>query len=223
MIADVNVYDASAKGICEGAEAIVVSVEYRKGPENKFPAAHSDAFAAYQWVLKNAASFKADPSKIALVGESAGGNLACNVSIMARDKKIQLPLYQVLVYPVANNDMNSPSYVKNQNAKPLNKAMMEWFTKNYLPNPSMSSDPRISLVNADLKNLPPTTIIGAEIDPLMSDGEMLRDKLKSAGVNVNYKLYSGVTHEFFGMATLLKEAKEAQELAVNDLKSALNR
>jgi acetyl esterase/lipase len=223
VIADINTYDASAKGLAEQVGAVVVSVEYRKGPENKFPAAHNDAFAAYQWVLANAASINADPKRIAVAGESAGGNLACNVSMMARDKGIQAPLYQVLVYPVANNDMNSESYVKYAAAKPLNKPMMEWIAKNYLPDMATAADPRISLVKANLKGLPPTTIIGAEIDPLATEGRLLADRLQAAGVTVNYKLYEGVTHEFFGMAAVVPQAKDAQSVAAADLKSALNK
>lgn len=223
VIADNNVYMASAQALCEQTGAIVVSVEYRKGPESKFPAAHNDAFAAYQWVLKNAASMKGNPAKVAVVGESAGGNLACNVSIMARDKKIQVPVYQVLVYPVAQADMNTASYQKNAMAKPLNKPMMEWFTKNYLPSMATAQDPRISLVKANLNGLPPTTIITAEIDPLHDDGSMLADKLKEAGVSVNYKNYDGVTHEFFGMALVVPEAKDAQGVAASDLKGAFSK
>jgi acetyl esterase len=223
VIADLDTYDASAKGLSEQVNAIVVSVEYRKGPEHKFPAAHEDAFTAYQWVLKNAASFKGDPKRIAVAGESAGGNLAANVSIMARDKKIQMPLHQLLVYPVANNDMNSDSYVKNAQAKPLNKPMMAWFVKNYLPSPAASADPRISLVKANLKGLPPTTLITDEIDPLQSEGMLLRDKLKDAGVDVSFKNYDGVTHEFFGMAAIVPQAKDAQAYASDNLKKALKK
>lgn len=220
VIADLDVYDASAKGLAEQTGAIVVSVHYRQGPENKFPTAHNDAFAAYEWVLKNASSWKGDTAKIAVVGESAGGNLACNVSIMARDKKIKTPLSQVLVYPVANNDNNAESYNKYAAAKPLNKPMMAWFVKNYLPTPADVADKRISLVRANLKGLPPTTIIAAEIDPLMSDGKALEDALKKADVKVDYKLYDGVTHEFFGMATVLPEAKEAQGVAADAIKKS---
>lgn len=223
VIADLDVYNASAQGIAEQANAIVVSVHYRQGPEHKFPAAHNDAFAAYQWVVKNAASLKGDPKKIALVGESAGGNLACNVSIMARDKKITTPVYQVLVYPVAQNDLTTPSYTKYAEAKPLNKPMMEWFVKNALPSVSTAADPRISLVKANLASLPPTTVITASIDPLHDDGQMLSEKLKAAGVQVNYKNYDGVTHEFFGMATVVPKAKEAQALAAGDLKGAFSK
>ncbi|MBC7848711.1 MAG: alpha/beta hydrolase, partial [Chitinophagaceae bacterium] len=168
VIADLDVYDASAKGLAEQTGAVVVSVHYRQGPEHKFPTAHMDAFAAYEWVTKNAASIKGNPSKIAVAGESAGGNLACNVSMMARDKGIMIPLHQVLVYPVANNDMNSESYQKYGNAKPLSKPLIQWMVKHYLPNEAASADPRISLVKANLKGLPPTTIIAAEIDLLQT-------------------------------------------------------
>ena len=221
VIADINTYNGGAQGLCEQTGAIVVSVEYPKGPEKKFPAAHNVAFDAYQWVLKNAASFNGNPAKIAVAGESAGGNLAANVSLMARDKKITVPLYAVLVYPVANNNMAAESYTKYATAKPLNKPMMEWFVKNYLNNTSESADPRISLVKANLKGFPKTLIIGAEIDPLQSEGKLLADKLKDAGVETDYELYNGVTHEFFGMATVVPQAKEAQGLAAKKLKAAL--
>lgn len=223
VIATIDTYDASARALAEQAGAVVVSVEYRKGPEHKFPTAHNDAFAAYQWALQNAASIKADPKLVAVVGESAGGNMACNVSIMARDQHIQMPVRQVLVYPVANSDMNDESYQKYANAKPLGKPLIQWMVKNYLADTAQAKDPRISLVNANLKGLPPTTIIGAELDLLQTEGKLLSDKLKDAGVDVDYKLYNGVTHEFFGMATVLQDAKDAQALAASDLKSAFKK
>ena len=135
VIATNDTYAASAQALCEQVGAVVVSVEYRKGPEHKFPTAHDDAFAAYQYVLKNAASMKGDPNKVAVVGESAGGGLACAVSMMARDSKVALPKYQVLVYPIAGYDMNTPSYQNNTETAPLNKAGMAWFFKNYLRTP----------------------------------------------------------------------------------------
>ena len=220
VIADLDTYDASPKGLAEQTGAVVVSVHYRQGPEHKFPTAHNDAFAAYKWVLKNAAQIKGDTSKIAVAGESAGGNLALNVSMMARDKNIKMPLHQVLVYPVANNDMNSESYNKYAMAKPLSKAMMAWFVKNALPSMASAADKKISIVNADLKNLPPTTIIAAEIDPLQTEGKLLSDRLDKAGVKTEYELYKGVTHEFFGMATVLPEAKEAQAKASDAIKNS---
>ena len=221
VIATIDTYAASAQSLCEQVGAVVVAVEYRKGPEHKFPTAHDDAFAAYQYVLKNAASMKGDPNKVAVVGESAGGGLACAVSMMARDRKVALPKYQVLVYPIAGSATNTPSYMKSTDTVPLNKAGMEWFFKNYLRTPADGKDPRVNLVMANLKGLPSTTIIGAEYDPLMSEGKTLADKLTAAGVKTNYKLYNGTTHEFFGMAAVVPEAKEAQGVAVSDLKGAL--
>lgn len=220
VIADINVYNSSAQGLCEQVGAIVVAVEYPKAPENKFPAAHNASFDAYQWVLKNASSIKGDSSKIAVAGESAGGNLALNMSIMARDKGIKMPLYQVLVYPVADNNMNSESYLKYADAKPLNKAMMAWFVKYALASPEQASDPRIALVNANLSGLPKTLIIAAEIDPLQTEGKLLSDRLKTAKVDTEYEIYNGVTHEFYGMATVVPQAKEAQALAAKKLKAA---
>lgn len=223
VIANIDVYNASAQGLAEQVGAIVVSVAYRLAPEHKFPTAHNDSFAAYAWVVKNAASIKGDPNKIAVVGESAGGNLAANVSIMARDKKIMMPLHEVLVYPIAQADMNTKSYQANANAHPLNKAMMAWFTEKYVNNMAEAKDPRISLVNANLKGLPPTTIITAEIDPLNNDGMMLSAALKAAGVTVDSKNYDGVTHEFFGMAAVVPEAKAAQAYAADQLKKAFGK
>ena len=221
VIANNDTYAASAQAISEQVGAVLVSVEYRKGPEHKFPAAHDDAFAAYQYVLKNAASMKGDPNRVAVMGESAGGGLACAVSMMARDRKVALPKYQVLVYPIAGYDMTTPSYQKYTDTAPLNASAMAWFFKNYLRSPADGKDPRVNLVAANLKGLEPTTVISAEYDPLMSEGKTLADKLNAAGVKTNYKLYNGTTHEFFGMAAVVPEAKEAQGVAASDLKGAL--
>ncbi|MEO6039605.1 MAG: alpha/beta hydrolase [Saprospiraceae bacterium] len=220
VIASLDVYDASCRGLAEQTNAVVVSVDYRMGPEHKFPTAHNDAFAAYQWVLKNAATIKGDPKRVAVAGESAGGNLAANVCIMARDKKVMIPLHEVLVYPVVGDNLEAPSVQQYQSAKPLNKAMLPWFFQHYLRTPADGKSPLLSLDKANLKGLPPATIIAAEIDPLTSGGELLADKLKAAGVPTTYQLYKGVTHEFFGMAILLPQAKDAQALAVRELKKA---
>ncbi|AHJ99676.1 alpha/beta hydrolase [Hymenobacter swuensis] len=221
VIANLDTYDASVRGLVEKTGAIFVSVAYRQAPEHKYPTAHNDSFAAYQWVLKNAASFKGDPQNVAVVGESAGGNLAASVSMMARDKKVMLPKHQVLVYPIAGYDMNTPSYQQNAQAKPLNKPMMAWFFEKYLRGAADGKSPMISLVNANLKGMPATTIITASLDPLMSDGKMLADKLKAAGVATKYENFEGVTHEFFGMAAVVPQATQAQDLAAGELKNAL--
>jgi len=220
VIANLDVYNASAQALAEQVGAVVVSVAYRLAPENKFPTAHNDAFAAYEWVIKNAFDLKADPGKIAVAGEGAGGNLAINVSVMARDKQIMVPIHQLLIYPVTQANMNTVSYKTYEKAKPLNKAMMGWFTEEYLNTMIEAQYPKISLVNANLNGLPPTTIITAEIDPLHDDGVMLADKLRAAGVKVASKNYEGVTHEFFGMGIIVPEAKAAQAYAADQLKIA---
>jgi len=220
VIANIDVYDASAKTLADQVGAIVVSVAYRLAPENKFPIAHNDAYAAYDWVIKNAASFNGDPKKVAVAGESAGGNLAINTAIKARDNKVMLPTAILAVYPVAGSDMATPSYTKNAKAKPLDKPMMMWFVKNYLNNMAEAKDPRINLLAANLKGLPPTTIITAEFDPLQSEGMTLTEKLKAAGVSTTSKNYDGVTHEFFGMGAVVPQAKDAMGYAVDELKKA---
>ena len=218
VIANKEVYDGGARAISKLANAVVVSVDYRQGPEHRFPAAHDDAIATYQWALKNAASIKGDPKKIALAGESAGGGLAVATAIAARDMQLQQPTAVVAVYPIASTDTNSASYQENANAKPLSKPAMEWFFKNYLNGPQDYQDPRINLVAADLKGLPPVTIINAQIDPLRTDGEMLADKIRAAGGEVQQKTYDAVTHEFFGMANVVDKAKDAEQMAADALR-----
>ncbi len=200
-------YDVTLKSLATKTGAIFVSPEYRKAPEYKFPAAHDDAYACYLWVLKNASQLGADPKKVAVAGESAGGNLALNVSIRARDQKTQAPLHQLLIYPVAGSNNKTDSYVINKDAAPLNSEMMGWFFKNYLRSTEDLKDKRINLVEADLKGLPDTTIITAEIDPLRSEGLLLSKQLESQGVDVTYKDYPGMTHEVFSMAPVLNQAK----------------
>ena len=220
VIANKDVYDGGARALAIGAKAVVVSADYRQGPEAKFPAAHDDAIAVYEWVCKNAASLKGDPKKIALAGESAGGGLAVATAIAARDKSMPKPLAIISVYPIAIGDTTSAAYVENANAKPLNRAMMSWFFENYLRSAADRADPRINLVAADLKGLPPVTIINAQIDPLRGDGELLAEKIRAAGGSVDQKTYDGVTHEFFGMGAVHPKAKDAEARAVDALKKA---
>ena len=220
VIADLDVYDGGPRGLSRFADVVVLSVHYRQAPENKFPAAHDDAFAAWQWALANAQSFGGDPQKVAIMGESAGGNLACATAIRARDEGVQAPVHMVLVYPVAGNDMTTPSYIENATAKPLNKPMMEWFVKHTFNDVSETEDTRLNLVEADLIGLPSATVICAEIDPLRSEGELLAERLEQAGVEVRHKTFHGSTHEFFGMALVVPDAAAAQTFASHELKRA---
>lgn len=221
VIADINTYDASAQAIAEKTNAIVVSVNYRRGPEFKFPTAHNDSYAAYVWALRNASTIGGDSTRMAVAGESAGGNLACNVSIMARTNGVRMPKYQLLVYPVASNNTNSASYNQYANAKPLNKPAINWFLGNFLNTIADTADTRINLVKANLAGLPSTIIINAEIDPLRDDGLALANALRAANVTVDRRLYDGVTHEFFGTALVVATARDAQTVATTALKTAL--
>jgi len=220
VLADLNTYDSSPRVIAKFSGAIVISCDYRRAPEDRFPAAHDDAFAAYQWVLANAASFGGDPAKVAVMGESAGGNLAANVAIRARDEGLPAPVYQALIYPVAGHDMTTPSYEENARAKPLNRAMMGWFVDKYLADPAEAYDPRINLLGANLAGLPDATVICAEIDPLRSEGEALAEQLKAAGSEVRAHTFKGVTHEFFGMGLVVKDAAAAEQMVAHNLKRA---
>ncbi len=218
VIADTKVYEASPRALAKMSKAIMVSVDYRRAPEHPFPTAPEEAYAAYLWVIQHAREFNGDPARVAVGGESAGGNLATVVSMMARDKQAQLPLHQLLVYPVVNDDMNNASYQRNANAKPLNKAMMGWFFKHYGADPK--SPYALPMKAATLKGLPPATIVAAEIDPLLTEGKQYADKLKQDGVPVNYRAWSGVTHEFFGMGAVVPKAKEAEQFAADALAKA---
>lgn len=218
VIADTKTYDASPRALAKMANAVMVAVDYHQAPEHKFPAAPNDAYAAYEWTIAHAKAINVDPTRVAVGGESAGGNLATVVSMMARDKKAQMPVHQLLVYPVVSDDMTRPSYVTNADAKPLNKPMMEWFFKHY--GADAANPYAVPMKATSLKGLPPATIIAAEIDPLLSEGKAYADKLKKDGVAVTYKEYKGVTHEFFGMGAVVPKAKEAEQFAADQLKKA---
>ena len=223
VIADKQVYDGGARGLSKAANAVVVSVDYRQAPEAKFPAAWDDALAAYKWTQVNATTIKGDPTKLALAGESAGGNLAVATAIAARDAGVQALVYVLAVYPVAQTSLNTESYIENAIAKPLNRAMIKWFVDKVTNSPADLKDPRFSLVDAKLAGLPAVTIINARIDPLRSDGAKLEDALRKANVPVERKDYEGVTHEFFGAAAVLEKAKQAQAYAGARLKQSFGK
>ena len=224
VLASKEVYDGGARGISKEANAIVVSVDYRLAPEAKFPAQHDDSLATYKWAAANAATLNGDPKRLAVVGESAGGNLALATAMAVRDQGLQKPVHIVSVYPIAQlTNMATPSYVDSATAKPLNKPMMAWFVKHTLAKPDDSADPRLNLVDANLRGLPAVTLISAQIDPLRSDADLLAAALKKAGVKVEHKSYAGTAHEFFGMAAVVPSAKDAQALAGKRLRDAFQR
>lgn len=213
VIANIDTYDASCRALANAAGCIVASVGYRLAPENPFPAAPNDAFSAVQFFLSAAGEIGGDPARVAVVGESAGGNLATVVSLLLRDEGGPMPVHQALVYPVATfapEGAALESIETYANAMPLNAPALEWFTQYYLPDPALASERNASPLNADdLSGLPPATVILAEIDPLQSQGMLYGEALAAAGVDVTTTLYEGVTHEFFGMGAVVDKAAEA--------------
>ncbi len=220
VIANLDVYEPSCRALCNAAEAIVVSVNYRQAPEAVYPAAVNDAYDATQWVLQNASSLGGDPNRVAIAGESAGGNLATVACLLAKENGGQMPVAQLLIYPVTDMvGQDYPSYAENQDTEPLHTSMMPWFAKYYIPDESQRSEPTASpLFARDLSGLPPAIIITAEHDPLRDQGEAYAEKLAAAGVSVDSKRYGGVTHEFFGLAGAVSKAKEAVTQAADGLK-----
>ena len=215
--------DATPRETAKGARAIVVAVGYRLAPENKFPAAHDDAFGAYRWVLANAARFGGDARRVAVMGESAGGNLAIDTAIAARDAQLPLPACEVLIYPLAGTDLTTPSYQQAADTLPLSKAKMAWFFGQLAGSPQDLQDPRLDLTKPDLAGLPPTTLIAAEADPLRSEDEALAARLATAGVKTDAKTYRGVTHGFFGMGLVVGKAADAEDRVNADLRAAFKK
>ncbi len=214
VIATIDTYDASARALASLANAIVVSVEYRKAPEAPFPAALHDAIDSYTWVTKNIGAYNGVGSKVAVAGESAGGNLATEVAIAARDNGLQRPTHQLLIYPVTSSNVNQVSdQFYTDSRLPLPAAALSWFYGKYVTNPSQANDPGVAPINANLEKLPPATIIAAQADPLQSDGQAYAVKLQAAGDQVTYQLFTGTTHEFFGMGAVVAKAQAAEQFA----------
>ena len=218
VVATIDTYDESARNLCVDANAIVVSVEYRKAPEAPFPAARQDAIDAYRWVTGNIAAYNGIASKVAVAGESAGGNLAAEVSIAARNQDLQMPTHELLIYPITSSNLNQTSDVLYTNSTlPLYTALLPYFSSQYVQNPGDANSPQVAPINANLKKLPPTTIIAAELDPLMSDGQAYAAALQAAGDTVTYQLYTGTTHEFFGMGAVVEKARNAEQFGAAQL------
>ena len=222
VLGTLDTYDSSARGLCEAAKCIVLSCHYRQAPEHQWPAAYEDAYTAYEWAQAHAKHFSGNPAKIAIGGESAGGNLAAVVSQIARDERKTLPIHQLLIYPVTDlvNGPDSLSAQENLAAKPLNTPMLHWFYNYYVPNLEDRTHPYASPIMGDLTGLPPATIILAQIDPLLSEGEDYANRLDAVGVPVSLSIYEGVTHEFFGMGGIVDEATDAIKFAAECLKDA---
>ena len=221
VIGDLDTADATARHLTVGAECVVVSVDYRLAPETKFPGAAEDCYAATQWVAQNSEGIDIDPAKIAVGGDSAGGNLGAAVSLMARDRGGPPIVFQLLVYPVLAREFNTESYTQNADGYALTRDGMVWYWDHYLSTDADSSHPYAApLMATDLSNLPPALVITAEFDPLRDEGEAYGPRLKAAGVPAQVTRYDGMIHGFFGMPDAVDKGRLAQDEASAALKRA---
>jgi acetyl esterase len=213
VIGSLDSHDLVARNLCGGAGAVVVSIDYRMGPEHRFPAAVEDSFAALEWVHANAASLGADPDRLGVHGDSAGANLAAVVALVARDKGGPKLRLQSLVYPVADFRMETESYKKYAtDCGILTAEAMKWFRGHYLRTMDDATDWRASPVLApSVAGVAPAIVIAAECDVLRDEGLAYAERLKAAGVPVEYKRYAGMIHAFFGMMPAVDDAMNAQQ------------
>jgi acetyl esterase len=223
VIGNLDTHDGVCRSLTNAAGCMVVSVDYRLAPEHKFPAAAEDADAATHWVATNAAAIGADPTRVAVGGDSAGGNLTAVVTLMARARGTPRLCLQLLVYPVTDARMDTASYRENAEGYFLTRDMMEWFWNHYLGSDADGQNPYASPLRAtDLHGLPAALMITAEFDPLRDEGEAYAARLREAGVPVRLTRYPGMIHGFFGMASMIDQAKTAIAEAGTALRRAFD-
>lgn len=211
VLGDVDNYDATPRALAARTGAVVVSAHYRQAPEHRFPAAHEDAYAAWNWLLEHAESLGGDARRAAIVGEGSGGNLAVNVALRARAEAKPLPVHLGLVTPMAAMLFDLPSHLENASTFPYSTATLEWAARKLFRKKDEAHDARMNIAGrTDLAGLPPATIILAEADPLRSEGEALADAMRRSGVWVDTTTYDGVTHGFFGLYRIVNKAMFAQ-------------
>ena len=222
VIGDLDTHDVQCRQITAEAGIAVVAVDYRLAPEHKFPAAADDAWAATRWVVAHASELGVDGRKLAVGGDSAGGNLAAVVALMARDAGGPTIALQVLAYPVTDVGSESKSYRDFAEGYLLTRDGMRWFTNHYLKSPSEAQDWRVSpLRAASLAGLPPALIITAGFDPLRDEGAAYAGRLSDAGVRVDYINYGGMIHGFIPMGRLIDTGNRATAHVAASLREAL--
>ena len=221
VIGDLDTADSQSRELCAGADSIVVSVDYRLAPEHRFPAAAEDCYAASCWAKDNAASLGGDPSRFAVAGDSAGGNLAAVVALMARDKNGPAIDFQLLVYPVTDGvRFDRDSYRENAEGYLLTTESMHWFWDHYA-DAADRANPYASPARAtDLSGLPPALVLTAEFDPLRDEGEDYARLLEEAGNAVECVRFDGLIHGFFGQGPLIEAARPGMAKACSALRAA---
>jgi acetyl esterase len=226
VIGDLDTHDRECRVLCNGADCVVVSVDYRLAPEHRFPSAHEDAFAALRWVGENAASLGGDPGRIAVGGDSAGGNLSASVALRARDEGGPDLRLQLLVYPTVDGRRDASvhrSIDENAEGPFLLKSTMDYFFGHYLADDAEAPlDTRLSPLLADSHaGLPPALVATAEFDPLRDEGEAYAAALETAGVPVRLQRYDGMPHVFFQLSPVVDAGRELLERCAAALRDAL--
>jgi acetyl esterase len=222
VMADLDSHDGFCRTMANEVDAVVVSVDYRRAPEHKYPAAADDCYSALTWVAASADELSIDKSRLAIAGDSAGGNLAAAAALMARDRGGPAVALQVLVYPVIDSTSgrnNYPSKSENATGYFLRTESLEWFRKQYLPDDDAGEEPYCSPNRApSLAGLPPAFVLTAEYDPLRDEGEQYGKLLEAAGVPVLIHRADGMFHGFYTMDAALDGAKAAQEMTFVEMR-----
>ena len=221
-IGSIATHDVLCRELARLAGCIVVSLDYRLAPEHRFPTASHDAWDALQWLAAHAATLGADPARLAVGGDSAGGTLAAVNAILARDAGLPLAL-QLLIYPGTTAHQDTLSHTTFAEGLVLDRAAIGWFFDQYIPGRSEREDWRFAPLRApDVEGVAPAWIGLAEYDPLVDEGVEYADKLRLAGVPVQLEIYRGVTHEFIKMGRAIPEARQAHADAARALRRAFS-
>jgi acetyl esterase len=221
VIGNLVTHDADCREIVAASGCMVLAVDYRLAPEHPFPAAPEDCYAVSCWAAANSTQLGGSPGLISIGGDSAGGNLAAVVALMARDRNGPEFAMQLLLYPITEPSMASASFRENAEGYLLTKTMMAWFWNHYCPDIEQRKHPLISpLMASDLSGLPPALMITAEFDPLRDEGEAYAARLKEAGVEVEMRRFNGFIHGFFSLAGIIEATREAVELVGTALRKA---
>jgi acetyl esterase len=221
VIGDLYTHDGLCRSLTNAARCAVVSVDYRLAPESKYPVPAEDSYAALRWVAANAGRLGIDPRRIAIGGDSAGGNLATVVALMARERGGPALVHQVLIYPVTDHDLSTPSYLENATGYVLTREGMRWFWSHYLAREAQGREPHASPLRASsLAGLPSALVITAEYDPLRDEGEAYAARLRDAAVPVTVTRYPGMFHGFVRMTRILDKARTALDEIAGSLQKA---